>query len=84
MKDFCFFNIKERNMNYLPKSLATGFLLAIFASSSVMAATHPVTGETLAEDQTFTYSLLDEFTSVDPKLLKMFLVQTLFATYLKV
>ena len=42
-------------MNYLPKSLATGFLLAFFASSSVMAAaTHPVTGETLADDQTFT------------------------------
>ena len=63
--DFLFF-IKERNMNYLPKSLAMGILLAFFASSSVMAAaTHPVTGETLADDQTFTYSLLDEFTSVD-------------------
>ena len=58
-------------MNYLPKSLATGFLLAFFASSSVMAAaTHPVTGETLADDQTFTYSLLDEFTSVDPQIVE--------------
>ena len=57
-------------MNYLPKSLAKGFLLAIFASSSVMAATHPVTGETLADDQTFTYSLLDEFTSVDPQIVE--------------
>ena len=58
-------------MNYLPKSLAAGFLLAIFASSSVMAAaTHPVTGETLADDQTFTYSLLDEFTSVDPQIVE--------------
>ena len=58
-------------MNYLPKSLAMGFLLTIFASSSVMAAaTHPVTGETLADDQTFTYSLLDEFTSVDPQIVE--------------
>ncbi len=58
MKGFCFFIIKERNMNYLPKSLATGFVLALFASSSVFSATHPVTGETLAEDQTFTYSFV--------------------------
>ena len=66
-----FFIIKERNMNYLPKSLAMGFLLTIFASSSVMAAaTHPVTGEALADDQTFTYSLLDEFTSVDPQIVE--------------
>ena len=57
-------------MNYLPKSLATGFVLALFASSAVFAATHPVTGETLAEDQTFTYSLLDEFTSVDPQIVE--------------
>lgn len=57
-------------MNYLPKSLATGFVLALLASSSVFAATHPVTGETLAEDQTFTYSLLDEFTSVDPQIVE--------------
>jgi oligopeptide transport system substrate-binding protein len=36
----------------------------------VLAATHPVTGETLAEDQTFTYSLLDEFTSADPQIVE--------------
>ena len=53
-------------MNYLPKSLAVGFVLASFASASVLAVTHPVTGETLADDQTFTYSLLDEFSSADP------------------
>jgi len=57
-------------MNYLPKSLAVGFVLASFASASVLAATHPVTGETLADDQTFTYSLLDEFTSVDPQIVE--------------
>ena len=58
-------------MNYLPKSLAMGFVLAIFATSSVLAAgTHPVTGEALADDQTFTYSLLDEFTTADPQMVE--------------
>ena len=58
-------------MNYLPKSLAVGFVLATFATSSVFAAgTHPVTGEALADDQTFTYSLLDEFTTADPQMVE--------------
>ena len=58
-------------MNYLPKSLAIGFVLATFATSSVFAAgTHPVTGEALADDQTFTYSLLDEFTTADPQMVE--------------
>ena len=58
-------------MNYLPKSLAVGFVLATFASSSVFAAgKHPVTGEALADDQTFTYSLLDEFTTADPQMVE--------------
>jgi len=58
-------------MNYLPKSLAVGFVLASFAASSVFAAgTHPVTGEALADDQTFTYSLLDEFTTADPQMVE--------------
>jgi len=58
-------------MNYLPKSLAMGFVLATFAASSVLAAgTHPVTGEALADDQTFTYSLLDEFTTADPQMVE--------------
>ena len=71
MKDFVFCLFKEKYMNYLPKSLAVGFVLATFAASSVLAAgTHPVTGEALADDQTFTYSLLDEFTSVDPQIVE--------------
>ena len=57
-------------MNFLPKSLAVGFVLASFASASVLAATHPVTGETLADDQTFTYSMLDEFTTADPQMVE--------------
>ena len=71
MKDFVFYLFKEKYMNYLPKSLAVGFVLATFAASSVFAAgTHPVTGEALADDQTFTYSLLDEFTTADPQMVE--------------
>jgi len=71
MEDFVFFIFKEKYMNYLPKSLAVGFVLATFAASSVFAAgTHPVTGEALADDQTFTYSLLDEFTTADPQMVE--------------
>ena len=71
MKDLVFFKFKEKYMNYLPKSLAVGFVLATFAASSVLAAgTHPVTGEALADDQTFTYSLLDEFTTADPQMVE--------------
>ena len=33
-------------------------------------ATHPVTGETLATDQTFVYRQLDEFSSVDPQVVE--------------
>ena len=58
-------------MNYLPKSLVVGFVLVTCAASSVLAAgTHPVTGEALADDQTFTYSLLDEFTTADPQMVE--------------
>ncbi len=71
MKDLVFFKFKEKYMNYLPKSLAVGFVLATFAASSVLAAgSHPVTGEALADDQTFTYSLLDEFTTADPQMVE--------------
>jgi oligopeptide transport system substrate-binding protein len=41
-------------------------LLAVLASGAFAQATHPVTGETLAETQTFTYRILDEFPSIDP------------------
>ena len=32
------------------------------------AGTHPVTGEALSDDQTFTYRLLDQFPTLDPQL----------------
>jgi oligopeptide transport system substrate-binding protein len=41
---------------------------AIAASPTLAQDTHPETGETLAEDQTFTYRLLDQFPTVDPQL----------------
>ena len=43
--------------------------LAVAATAPAPAAgTHPVTGEALADDQTFTYRLLDQFPTVDPQL----------------
>ena len=43
--------------------------LAITAGAPAQAAgTHPVTGEALAENQTFTYRLLDQFPTLDPQL----------------
>ena len=43
--------------------------LAIAATVQVLAAgTHPVTGEALADDQMFTYRLLDQFPTLDPQL----------------
>jgi oligopeptide transport system substrate-binding protein len=41
-------------------------LLAVMASGAFAQATHPVTGEVLADTQTFTYRILDEFPSIDP------------------
>ena len=43
--------------------------LAIAAAAAAQAAgTHPATGEALADDQSFTYRLLDQFPTVDPQL----------------
>jgi oligopeptide transport system substrate-binding protein len=41
-------------------------LIALIAGGAFAQATHPETGETLAEMQTFTYRILDEFPSIDP------------------
>ena len=46
-------------------------VLALSAGASAparSAGVHPVTGEALADDQTFTYRLLDQFPTVDPQL----------------
>ncbi len=56
----------------------TKLALAALLSSTVLAApavmaqteTHPETGETLAADQTFTYRLLDDVSSLDPQIVE--------------
>ncbi|XDA99102.1 peptide ABC transporter substrate-binding protein [Sulfitobacter sp. LCG007] len=54
----------------------TGTLIGALLSSSMLAGaalaagTHPVTGEPLADDQTFTYRILDEHSSVDPQVVE--------------
>ena len=54
-----------------PSSKLLALLLGCALASPVLAAgTHPVTGEALADDQTFTYRLLDEHSSVDPGLVE--------------
>ena len=59
----------------LPRSRfvsALGALVAAFAiaasTQAQAAGTHPVTGEALSKDQTFTYRLLDQFPTLDPQL----------------
>ena len=58
-------------MSHFAKILATGVFAATFTATTVFAAgTHPVTGEALADDQTFTYRVLDEHSSVDPQVVE--------------
>ena len=48
---------------------ALAMTLAIAATGQAQAAgTHPVTGEKLSDNQTFTYRLLDQFPTLDPQL----------------
>ena len=42
----------------------------LFATNLYAAKQHPVTGETLAADQTFTYWALDEHSSIDPQIVE--------------
>ena len=52
-------------------AMATAVVLALSAgvfTEARSAGVHPVTGETLSDDQTFTYRLLDQFPTVDPQL----------------
>lgn len=58
-------------MKSTPKILAAMLLGATAATASAFAAgTHPVTGEALAEQQVFTYRVLDEHSSVDPQIVE--------------
>lgn len=56
-------------MNVSIKAALLGSAIA-FAGPSFADMTHPETGEKLAEDQTFTYRVLDEHTSVDPQIVE--------------
>lgn len=58
-------------MTSTSKSLLGALLATTMLAAPVFAAgTHPTTGEALADDQTFTYRLLDEFSSVDPQIVE--------------
>lgn len=58
-------------MKSTPRFLAAMLLGATATTGSAFAAgTHPVTGEALAEQQVFTYRVLDEHSSVDPQVVE--------------
>lgn len=58
-------------MNTATRLFVAGLLSTTFISGAAFAAgTHPVTGEPLADDQTFTYRVLDEHSSVDPQVVE--------------
>ena len=54
------------------KKSAVAMLVAttMLATPAFAAGTHPTTGEALADDQTFTYRVLDEHSSVDPQVVE--------------
>ncbi len=53
-------------------SVKASLLVSAFALAgpALAAGTHPVTGDALADDQTFTYRVLDEHSSVDPQVVE--------------
>lgn len=58
-------------MNKQTRLLIAGFLSSTFIASAALAGgTHPTTGEALADEQTFTYRILDEHSSVDPQVVE--------------
>jgi oligopeptide transport system substrate-binding protein len=52
------------------RMLGAASLLALAAAGTLALAATPQPGETLAENQTFTYRVLDEFPSIDPGLIE--------------
>lgn len=58
-------------MNIITRlTLSTLLSSSLLAGAAMAAGTHPVTGEPLADDQTFTYRVLDEHSSVDPQVVE--------------
>ena len=59
----------EKPRKTLTSTLKAAAVIALTASAQAQAAgTHPVTGEALSDNQTFTYRLLDQFPTLDPQL----------------
>ena len=59
----------EKPRTTLTSILTAAAVVALAAGTHARAAgTHPVTGETLSDNQTFTYRLLDQFPTLDPQL----------------
>ncbi len=56
-------------MTKMPRVFFAGLLATTMLANPTFAANVPP-GTKLAEDQTFTYSIIDEFTSVDPQLVE--------------
>ncbi|WP_170457629.1 peptide ABC transporter substrate-binding protein [Ruegeria arenilitoris] len=58
-------------MKTILRNSVAGLLCSTFITGAALAAgTHPVTGEPLADDQTFVYRVLDEHSSVDPQVVE--------------
>lgn len=60
-------------MTRLNRLLASSAVALVASGGIALAdghATHPVTGDTLASDQTFVYRVLDEHSSLDPQLVE--------------
>lgn len=57
-------------MKLFTTTLAAGLLGATFLSTPILAESHMMNGEVLAADQTFTYRVLDEHSSVDPQIVE--------------
>ncbi len=58
-------------MNKHIRTTLAGLLTSTMITGAALAAgTHPETGEALADDQTFTYRILDEHSSVDPQVVE--------------
>ena len=58
-------------MTKLPRILFAGLMASTIVAGPLFAAgNHPVTGDPLADDQTFTYRVLDEHSSVDPQVVE--------------
>ena len=57
-------------MMHLRTPAATLAALLLSSTAVLAQATHPETGELLAEDQSFTYRMLDEWKSIDPQLVE--------------